>query len=402
MGYARMPLGIATSMFVSLTIGVGVDFALHFLHNYQRERKADKDHQPALLSTLENTGRAIRWNAIVLVLGFMALTFSNLKPDRDLGILLAAAMVTCYGMTLLLLPHLLKRLTLALALCIAALPSGLIAGDRDYIPTDDPAARIPVSQLEDNFRKGARVVRMQFSTTYSGKRTRSLQRTIWGVIDGDTADTRMMYVVTEPPRMAGTTLLFADKADTAAPDSTWLYLTAVKRIRLLDIRSARAMVPGTAVTYEDSRGFVPLDKYRFGFVEDTAEIVESDVVVEAEPLTDEIREGVGFNALTLRIDPEKQLLTEIDYLNDQREVFKTYRLEKSVKIGETWFPARMVVRNDLNSSVSTVEYTYWPLEQAPLKGVFDSDLEAGLFLNRLKQLLQRAGINFSSPGNPDP
>ncbi len=108
MGYMGMPLGIATSMFASLTIGVGVDFALHFLHNYRRERRTGKYHQEALILTLRHTGRAIRWNASVLVLGFLALTFSDLKPDRDLGILLSGAIFTCYCMTLLFLPKLLR------------------------------------------------------------------------------------------------------------------------------------------------------------------------------------------------------------------------------------------------------------------------------------------------------
>jgi len=398
MGYTGMPLGIATSMFASLTIGVGVDFALHFLHNYRRERQTGKDHQPALVSTLENTGQAIRWNATVLVLGFMALTFSNLRPDRDLGILLAMAMVTCYGMTLLFLPRLLRRLALVMVLFVAALPTGAIAGERGETAPDDPSAWTLVHRLESDFRWGARVVKIQFSTTYARKIKKPIQRTMWGVINGDTSDTRIMYVVTEPPRMLGTTLLFADKADTTAPDSTWLYLSAVKRVSLLDIRSARAMVPGTALTYEDSRGFVPVDKYRFRFSEDSTEVGINEAVVIAEPLSEEIRAGVGFDAMVLRIDLEKQFLKQIDYLDDRREVFKTYRLEESIKLGEVWFPARVTVRNDLNSAVSTAWYTYWPLAEAPPGDVFDPDIKAGLFLDRLNEVMHQVGIDSQSAG----
>jgi predicted RND superfamily exporter protein len=122
MGYIGMPLGIATSMFASLTIGVGVDFALHFLHNYQRERRAGADYQNALEATVRNTGQAIRWNVLVLVLGFLALTFSVLKPDRDLGILLASAIVTCYEMTLLFLPKLLKYISFSIVAFLLLIP----------------------------------------------------------------------------------------------------------------------------------------------------------------------------------------------------------------------------------------------------------------------------------------
>jgi predicted RND superfamily exporter protein len=108
MGYAGMSLGIATSMFASLTVGVGVDFALHVQHTYARERAGGAAHRGALSTTLAQTGRAIRWNVGVLAAGFSVLALSQLAPNRALGMLLGAAMLVCYAMTLLLLPQLLR------------------------------------------------------------------------------------------------------------------------------------------------------------------------------------------------------------------------------------------------------------------------------------------------------
>ena len=96
-------------MFTALTIGVGVDFALHFYHAFERERATSSDPQQALSLALQSTGRAIRWNAGVLSLGFLALTISDLKPNHNLGLLLSGAMVTCYATTLLFLPRLLRQ-----------------------------------------------------------------------------------------------------------------------------------------------------------------------------------------------------------------------------------------------------------------------------------------------------
>ena len=108
MGYAGIPLGIATSMFAALTIGVGVDFALHLSHAYQRARREGEPHEAAATRMLQSTGRAVRWNATVLALGFLVLTLSALKPNHSLGLLLAAAMCTCYATSLLFLPWLLR------------------------------------------------------------------------------------------------------------------------------------------------------------------------------------------------------------------------------------------------------------------------------------------------------
>ena len=69
---------------------------------------ASGDPDRALAATLASTGRAIRWNALVLSLGFLVLTLSDLKPNHNLGLLLAGAMVSCYVTTLLFLPPLLR------------------------------------------------------------------------------------------------------------------------------------------------------------------------------------------------------------------------------------------------------------------------------------------------------
>lgn len=112
LGYAALPLGIATSMFAALTLGAGVDFALHYSHGYRRERRerrAGRDHDGAVLATLATAGRGVLWNALVLALGFLVLAFSALKPNASLGLLLAAAMAVSYLATVVFLPELLRR-----------------------------------------------------------------------------------------------------------------------------------------------------------------------------------------------------------------------------------------------------------------------------------------------------
>ena len=109
MGYAGLPLGIATSMFASLTLGVGVDFGSHLLHTFRHQSHRQPDVRRALTATWATAGKAIRWNAAVLTTGFLVLTFSALRPNHSLGLLLVAALASSYAMTLLLLPSLLGR-----------------------------------------------------------------------------------------------------------------------------------------------------------------------------------------------------------------------------------------------------------------------------------------------------
>ncbi|HEX4962597.1 MAG TPA: MMPL family transporter [Thermoanaerobaculia bacterium] len=109
LGWAGLPLGIATSMFAALTLGAGVDFALHYVYVYRRERRAGRDHAAAVLTTLHTAGRSVLWNALVLACGFAVLAFSAIKPNASLGLLLAAAMLASYVSTVAFLPVLLAR-----------------------------------------------------------------------------------------------------------------------------------------------------------------------------------------------------------------------------------------------------------------------------------------------------
>ncbi|HEX7182354.1 MAG TPA: MMPL family transporter [Thermoanaerobaculia bacterium] len=107
-GYLGLPLGIASSMFLALSIGSGTDFSLHFFHAHREARAEGAEHAEAVGRSLATAGRAVRWNALVLGLGFLVLTLSSLPPNRFLGLLLAAAMLAGYLMTVLLLPRLLR------------------------------------------------------------------------------------------------------------------------------------------------------------------------------------------------------------------------------------------------------------------------------------------------------
>lgn len=108
LGFAGLPLGIASSMFAALTLGAGVDFALHYVHTYRHER-VGRDHEEAVLATLRTAGRGLLWNALVLAFGFSVLAFSAIKPNASLGFLLATAMLASYATTVVFLPEILRR-----------------------------------------------------------------------------------------------------------------------------------------------------------------------------------------------------------------------------------------------------------------------------------------------------
>ncbi|MCP3977963.1 MAG: MMPL family transporter [bacterium] len=109
MGYGGVPLGIATSMFCAVAIGVGVDFAVHYLHACEQLREDGVEPTLVASSAWHRVGPSIQWSALVLTLGPLVLALSGMLPVRSLGLLLSAAIALCYVATRMLLPPIVTR-----------------------------------------------------------------------------------------------------------------------------------------------------------------------------------------------------------------------------------------------------------------------------------------------------
>ncbi len=108
MGLVGMPLGVATSMFAGMTLGIGVDFAIHLLERYRRARSTGLDVEPAVRDAVAATGPAIMIDAVAVALGFGILTLSQVPANARLGGLVVLSIIGCLAATLLLLPAMLR------------------------------------------------------------------------------------------------------------------------------------------------------------------------------------------------------------------------------------------------------------------------------------------------------
>jgi predicted RND superfamily exporter protein len=104
MGAAGIPLDIATVLIGSISLGMGVDYSIHFLSRYRRELAAGKGAADALMATFETTGKAIVINAVTVAVGFLALLLGGLIPLRRFGILIGVTMVSSGLGALTILP----------------------------------------------------------------------------------------------------------------------------------------------------------------------------------------------------------------------------------------------------------------------------------------------------------
>ena len=108
MGWVGMPLGVATSMFAGMTLGMGVDFAIHLVERFQLARSAGADANQAVVSAVRSVGPAVLLNALGIALGFGILMLSQVPANARLGALVVLGVVNCLVATLLILPVLLR------------------------------------------------------------------------------------------------------------------------------------------------------------------------------------------------------------------------------------------------------------------------------------------------------
>ena len=94
MGFLGIPLSTTTALLSSIAIGIGIDYAVHFLEQYRTNSATTDDKMVAAQKTMAHSGRAIIFNAIVVIAGFLVLMFSVFPPNRELGALVSLNMFT--------------------------------------------------------------------------------------------------------------------------------------------------------------------------------------------------------------------------------------------------------------------------------------------------------------------
>ncbi len=100
MGFLGIPLSSTTALLSSIAIGIGIDYAVHFLEQYRLNAINTNDKLVAAQKTMAHSGKAIIFNAIVVIAGFLVLIFSVFPPNRELGALVSLNMFTSFAGTL--------------------------------------------------------------------------------------------------------------------------------------------------------------------------------------------------------------------------------------------------------------------------------------------------------------
>lgn len=93
MGFAGIPLNIATVLVASIAMGIGIDYSIHVITHFNSHIKQGATISVALDETIAVSGKAIIINVISVSAGFLVLLFSEMVPLQYFGLLIALSMV---------------------------------------------------------------------------------------------------------------------------------------------------------------------------------------------------------------------------------------------------------------------------------------------------------------------
>jgi predicted RND superfamily exporter protein len=108
MGFMGIPLDMMTITIAAISIGMGVDDVIHYVHRFKEElRQSGGDYTKAMYRSHNSIGYAMYYTTIATALGFGVLVFSNFMPTIYFGMLTVAVMIMVFFGAIIIFPKML-------------------------------------------------------------------------------------------------------------------------------------------------------------------------------------------------------------------------------------------------------------------------------------------------------
>ena len=114
MGWLGIPLDMMTITIAAITIGIGVDDTIHYVHRFQVEYPKYRNYQETVKACHGSIGIAMYYTSLIITAGFSILALSSFIPTIYFGLLTGVAMLAA----------LMSNLTLLAALILVFQPLG--------------------------------------------------------------------------------------------------------------------------------------------------------------------------------------------------------------------------------------------------------------------------------------
>jgi len=373
MGFGEIYLGVGTSMFSAIAIGLSIDFAIHTLDRIRDLVREGGFNDESLLKLYPTTGRALLFNFLAVGLGFGVLMTSQVPPLVKFGSLVAVAVTSAFLASLSLLPALVKVLkprflqkdmhggaepmpAPAVTMVVLAVMASLVLFNAPPTQAEELDGRAIMQMIQDR-PDGDQVTRdLTLELIDKRGKIRVEKTTGFRKYYGDEKRTIIFY--TEPTHVRGTGFLTFDYPDVEQDDDQWLYLPALRKVRRISASDRGDYFLGTDFTYEEIKKEqkVELADYEFKRLDDVTIDGRQLHVVEGTPANDKVSKELGYSKVIWRVDPTIWMSRSSDYYDRNGNHLKTITLEKVEEIDGIQTATQSFVQNHKTGHATRLKF----------------------------------------------
>ena len=396
MVWMGISLGMGTSMFAAIAIGLGIDFAIHTVDRFRDLAKGEGcDMTVVCRQFYQSTGRALLFNFFAIAGSFGVLAFSKVASLNHFGIMMVVAITTSFVAAMTVLPAMMIRLRprflfsggsshhggnwhgavawpLVVLLTAIAVPTGTVEARSPGV--DEIVARV-------NASKADRQVTRELTMTLTDRRGKERQQRIITFRKTFADEERTIIFFREPANVRGTGFLIWDHDDTAREDDQWLYLPALRRVRRISASDRGDYFLGTDFTYEDIKldGRLEPADYDFSLAHARCDGLCEEYQLVGIPRSEAVARELGYSRMEITVDPDRWVITRADFWNLKAQKMKTLEVLEFAKIDGNWTRTELLMRNHLSGHSTRFVFTAIDYRNAIRDGLFTRRaLERGL------------------------
>lgn len=109
MYYIGYSLNVMTITVTSITIGIGIDYAIHATERFRFIADRTGDIAKAVTETISRTGGSLFIAALTTTFGFVILVFAPMPPEQQFGVIMATTIAYSFLLSVIVLPLVLYR-----------------------------------------------------------------------------------------------------------------------------------------------------------------------------------------------------------------------------------------------------------------------------------------------------
>jgi predicted RND superfamily exporter protein len=384
MGATGIYLEPATTMFAAISLGLGVDFAIHLIARLQLAVRALGNFDQALAQVIPGTARACFFNAFALGAGFAVLLASELLTLKRFGGMVAAAALLSFLAALVLVPAGYRLLlgtrvsataqdrkdaaptsatltapvkaALSALLCVASAALVMVPAapaQADEAPEATLDGNALAAQIAARVDGDFALREVEMTMTNRRGKSRSRQAMILRASSADARRTLIMY--RGPKAVRETAFLGYDYHAEGQASDQWLYLPAMRKTRRIPASDRGDYFLGTDFTYEDMQAELKFNASDYRFEEIAAP--DRDIrLLRGTPHTPGIARELGYGGFTAEIDMKSLLPRRIAFSDPKGEPLKVIEVTRIDQIDDIWTATEIVASNSQTGHVTHFSY----------------------------------------------